>query len=471
MRRLIRAVLAAWLCLGLCAPALADAQFLPGMTEAYPLSEPLEMELQAAVQTHMPFDKTRTAQLNALLSHLSLRLKFQATDDAVWGRMAVLADGGEVMSVSARQERQAGQAQFSFLPDRTYAWAANSGVSLEGLLGGGSSGDLSALDGLAAGWLEDGLILLSALPDCMQDYMKTSKVSTTITGMGKAVEKQVVTIPSSAVDGLGTLLAGYVPQGQLQTLLSGMIFSGKQTVTMWRDENGALLRADYAGNAGVSQEDLREVSLIWRLRRDDEQVLDDLTLRTPRVKGSGRNNVVLTRTLKEDSDQSTLDVSLRYEVLAGGVKTVLTGTADLTRDSKEDGQRVTGEVTIQRQQGDESAEKLILSPDLTFTPEGDTLALGTVQIAQSVGSSLKEQADVRMELRRSDWMSWELRPNVITVVMDNMVGISRRIVQGATVELVRRLVLLPAEDTAFLSAGLEPDVWQQIVDAAQSALQ
>ncbi len=32
----------------------------------------------------------------------------------------------------------------------------------------------------------------------------------------------------------------------------------------------------------------------------DEQVLDDLTLRTPRVKGSGRNNVVLTRTLKED---------------------------------------------------------------------------------------------------------------------------------------------------------------------------
>ena len=200
-------------------------------------------------------------------------------------------------------------------------------------------------------------------------------------------------------------------------------------------------------------------------------MLDDLTLRTPRVKGSGRNNVVLTRTLKETANQATLEASLRYEVLARGVKTVLTGTADLTRDSEEDGQRVTGEVTIQRQQGGESAEKLILSPDLTFTPEGDTLAVGTVQIAQSVGSSLKEQADVRMELRRSDWLIWELRPNVITVVMDNMAGISRRIVQGATVELVRRLVLLPTEDTAFLSAGLEPDVWQQIVDAAQSALQ
>lgn len=471
MRRLILAVLAVWLCLGLCAPALAEAQFLPGLAEAYPLSEPVEIELQAAVQTHMPFDETRTAQLNALLSHLALRLRFQAVDDAIWSRMTVLSDGGEVMSVNTRQEHQAGQAQFSFLPDRTYAWAANSGVSLEGLLGGDDSIDPWWLDGLEAGLLADGLILLNALPDALPDYLKTSRISTTITGMGKAVEKQVVTIPSGAVEGLGTLLAGRVPQGRLQTLLSGMVFSGKQTVTMWRDENGALLRADYAGNAGVSQEDLRSVSLSWRLRRDDEQVLDDLTLRTPRVKGSGRNNVVLTRTLKETANQATLEVSLRYEVVAAGVKDVHTVAADLTRDSGEDGQRVTGEVTLQRQQGDESAGKLTLVPDVTFLPEGEILASGMVQVAQSVGSSLKEQADVRMEVRRSDWLIWELRPNVITVVMDNMAGISRRIVQGATVELVRRLVLLPTEDTAFLSAGLEPDVWQQIVDAAQSALQ
>ena len=471
MRRMLRAALAALMCLCLYAPALADARLVPEMAGVYLASEPLEISLSVDVQAHMPFDETRTEQLNAMLSHLALRLRFQAVDDSMWSRMAVLADGVEVMSVSTRQEEKAEQAQFSFLPDRTYAWAANSGVSLEGLLGGDESVDLWGLDSLEAGWLEDGRALLDALPDFMPDALKTSKISTTITGMGKAVAKQVVTIPSGAVDGLGTLLASHVPQGWLQTLLTGMVFSGKQTVTMWRDESGALLRADYAGNAGVSQEDLRSVSLSWRLRRDDEQVLDDLTLRTPRVKGSGRNNVVLTRTLKETENQATLEISLRYEVVASGVKDVRTITADMTRDSGEDGQRVTGEVSLQRQQGDESASKLTLVPDVTFLPEGDTLASGMVQVSQSVGSSLKEQADVRMEVRRSDWLSWELRPNVITVVMDNMAGISRRIVQGATVELVRRLVLLPTEDTAFLSAGLEPDVWQQIVEAAQSALQ
>ena len=76
-----------------------------------------------------------------------------------------------------------------------------------------------------------------------------------------------------------------------------------------------------------------------------------------------------------------------------------------------------------------------------------------------------------LEVRLNDWMSWELQPNVIKVDAGSIEGIRNRILQGATVELVRRLVLLPTEDTAFLSAGLEPDVWQQIVDAAQSALQ
>ena len=306
----------------------------------------------------------------------------------------------------------------------------------------------------------------------MPDNLKTTSISTTINGMGKAVEKQVVTISSADVEGLGTLLVGLIPEGKLRTLLESLQFSGRQTVTLWRNSDGKIIRADYAGNAGVSQEDLREVSLIWRLRRDDEQVLDDLTLRTPRVKGSGRNNVVLTRTLKEDGDQSTLDVSLRYEVLAGGVKTVLTGTADLTRQAEEDGAHLTGEISLQQQVGEDSADKLVLTPELLLTPGSDAaVAAGKIGVACYVGKSLKEQADVTLEVRLNDWMSWELQPNVIKVDAGSIEGIRNRILQGATVELVRRLVLLPTEDTAFLSAGLEPDVWQQIVDAAQSALQ
>ena len=470
-QRWISVALAAMMCLCLCSSAMADARLVPDLEGVYLESEPLEMDISVDVQAHMPFDDTRTAQLNAMLGHVSLQVQYQSLGGEIWSRLAVLADGDEVMAVHQRQTGNVEQARFSFLPETTYEWTDGSGISLQTLLGGDESVQLWGLDGSENTWLDDALPLFDALPGLMPDNLKTTSISTTINGMGKAVEKQVVTISSADVEGLGALLAGLVPEGKLRTLLESLQFSGRQTVTLWRNSDGKIIRADYAGNAGVSQEDLREVSLIWRLRRDDEQVLDDLTLRTPRVKGSGRNNVVLTRTLKETANQATLEASLRYEVLARGVKTVLTGTADLTRDSEEDGQRVTGEVTIQRQQGGESAEKLILSPDLTFTPEGDTLAVGTVQIAQSVGSSLKEQADVRMELRRSDWLIWELRPNVITVVMDNMAGISRRIVQGATVELVRRLVLLPTEDTAFLSAGLEPDVWQQIVDAAQSALQ
>ena len=472
MRRLIGAALAVLMCLCLCAPAMADASLVPELAGIYLESEPLEIDISVDVQAHMPFDDTRTAQLNAMLGHLSLRVQYQSLGGETWSRLAVLADDDEVMAVHQRQTDSVEQARFSFLPQTTYEWDAGSGISLQALLGGGESVAPWGLDGSEGAWLEDALTLFDALPDLMPDHVKTTSVSTTITGMGKAVKKQVLTIPSAEVDGLGILLAGQVPEGKLQTLLAGLQFSGKQTVSLWRNADGKIIRADYAGNAGVSQEDLREVSLVWRMRRDDSQVLDNLTLRTPRVKGSGRNNVVLTRTLKEDGDQSTLDVSLRYEVLAGGVKTVLTGTADLKRKAEDDGAHLTGEISLQQQVGEDSAEKLVLTPGVILTPGSDAaVAAGKIGVACYVGKSLKEQADVHLEVRLNDWMSWELQPNVLRVDAGSIDGISRRILQEATVALVRRLVLLPGEDAAFLSAGLDPDVWQQVVEAAQSALQ
>ena len=471
-QRWISVALAAMMCLCLCSSAMADARLVPELEGVYLESEPLEMDISVDVQAHMPFDDTRTAQLNAMLGHVSLQVQYQSLGGEIWSRLAVLADGDEVMAVHQRQTGNVEQARFSFLPETTYEWTDGSGISLQTLLGGDESVQLWGLDGSENTWLDDALPLFDALPGLMPDNLKTTSISTTINGMGKAVEKQVVTISSADVEGLGALLAGLVPEGKLRTLLESLQFSGRQTVTLWRNADGRIIRADYAGNAGVSQEDLREVSLIWRLRRDDEQVLDDLTLRTPRVKGSGRNNVVLTRTLKEDGDQSTLDVSLRYEVLAGGVKTVLTGTADLTRQAEEDGAHLTGEISLQQQVGEDSADKLVLTPELILTPGSDeVVAAGKIGVACYGGKSLKEQADVTLEVRLNDWMSWELQPNVIKVDAGSIEGIRNRILQGATVELVRRLVLLPTEDTAFLSAGLEPDVWQQIVDAAQSALQ
>ena len=472
MQRLLSAALAALMCLCLCASAMANACLVPELSGVYLESEPLDIGLSVDVQAHMPFDDVRTEQLNAMLRHLSLQVQYQSLGGETWSRLAVLADGDEIMAVHQRQTESTEQVRFSFLPETIYEWPAGGGISLQTMLGADNSVQPWAPDGSETTWLDDALTLFDALPGIMPDNVKTTSISTTITGMGKAVQKQVLTIPSAEVDGLGILLAGLVPEGRLQTLLGSLQFSGRQTVSLWRNADGKIIRADYAGNAGVSQEDMREVSLVWRMLRDDVQVLDDLTLRTPRVKGSGRNNVVLTRTLREDGDQSSLDASLRYEVLAGGVKTVLTGTADLKRQAEEDGAHLTGEVSLQQQVGEESADKMVLKPELVLTPGTEAaVATGKIGVACYVGKSLKEQADVKLEVRLNDWMSWELQPNVVKVDAGNSEGIRARILQVATVALVRRLVLLPEEDTAFLSEGLAPEVWQRIVDAAQSALQ
>lgn len=250
-----------------------------------------------------------------------------------------------------------------------------------------------------------------------------------------------------------------------------LIFSGKQTITLWRSVDGAILRADWSGNAGISQEDMRNVSLTWKLRRDDQQVRDQLTLRTPRSSGSGRNNVVLSRILKQTENGSSLKVDLTYEQVVQGKKTVLTAETDLSRKVKDGNASVTGTVTV-KQQLPEKSERITIKPDVIFqTDSADVLAQGVVNVAQYEGSRLEEQADVHLELKHGSWMFWELRPNIVQVSENNVNVLRQRILDGFTVDMVRRLVLLPPEDTLFLSAGIDPATWNQIVEAAQKALQ
>lgn len=473
MKKLVCICLICSLLLSACSLAMAQAVFLPEL-EGLNGQTPLELLLHADVKAHMPYDDDRLAQFNALFRHLGLRIRYQAMDGEAWSHVDVLVDDEAVAALDQRETADGMQAQFSCLPDDTYAWNGADGLSLTALLDDQPTyATLFGLDGTEEAWLNDGLALLEAMTASMPEFLKESKNIVNIENMGRSAVKQVLTIPAESAGALAAQLTAIVPEGKLRALLSTLTFSGKQTITLWRSSDGAILRADWTGKTGVSQEDMRNVSLTWKLRRDDQQVRDQLTLRTPRVTGSGRNNVVFSRILKQSEKGSTLKSNLTYEQVVQGKKSILTAEMDLARTVKAGNATVTGSMTVKQQRPDKKdADRIVIKPDVSFTPEGgNALASGVVSVSQYEGSRLEEQADVRLELRQGSWMFWELRPNIVKVNETNVDALRQRVLNGLTVDLVRRLVLLPQEDTLFLSAGIDPTTWNQIVEAAQKALQ
>lgn len=480
MRRLWKYLLALCLCLCLPSAALAEVTFIPQLENWNLDTLPIEVTLSADVTTHMPFDDTRTAQLNALLSHLSLRLNFQQLDQEAWSRVAVLVDGQEALSVAQRQMPDATLLQLSSITDRAFSYAAGQEVPsvLTELLGSDSTEvDLYGLDGTEAEWIEDGYTLLRTIGAALEEYKSETSVKTTIKNMGTARTKQVFTIPKAQADALAAAIAECCPEGKLRTLLTSLTFSGKQTLTLYRSESGMLLRADYSGSCGVDADHLRTVTLSWKMRRDDEAVRDTLSLKTPAASGTDRNTLSLERVLTYDkSGNVTLDTEFTYEWVESKQKTTLTGTIDLTNDLTETSSHVSGTVTIKRTlPGEDTASTIKLTPDLViYGEDGLPSAIGSVLVQEYSGKNVVEQADISLSLDVGQYFDWELRSIIIDVdgLTETQAGIvAQEIAASAVTALIRPLVLLPKDDTLFLSADLPEDTWQKLVDAAQSALQ
>lgn len=482
MRRVIVFLLTVMIVVCLSASALGELAFVPQMNDWNPDVAPLEVNLWASVVTHMPFDEERTAQLNALLNHLSLRLNWQRLEGEEWSRLTILVDGTEALSAAQREAQGEMLLQFSVLPDNTYSltsdnFADNSRAMLSFL--GDQEADLSiyGLDGDEDTWLEDGLALLESIGQDLEAYKKEDKVKQSIKNMGTARVKQTYTIPKADAAVLGEAIANNSRDGELRELLTSLIFSGKQTLTLYRAEGGEILRADYSGNCGIDEDHMRKVTLTWKMRRDSDAVRDNLTLKSPAVSGSDRNSITLERAmLANNRGNIRLDEKFTYEWVADKKKTTLSGTVDLENALSEETSHITGTVTVKRVlPGEEKSTSIRLTPDLTVAgADGLPSAQGSITVEQLNGKNVLEKADLSVTLGVGSYFSWETRPQTVSInlLTEEQAAITAgELASAAATALIRPMVLLPKEDTLYLSADLSDEAWQKIVDAAQSALQ
>ena len=472
MRRILLGCIAMLCCLTLTMSAFAETSFLPDLADWDLESIPLELTLSADVTTYASFDEDRLPQLTNLMKHLALRISWQPLIEETQSTVSLLVDGEEAMNFGLQTSSQGGMAQFSVLPDTTYAAedpiALLLGTSLEPIT-------LFGLDGSETAWLREGHELLSALESALAPYLtKESNIKTAIKNMGTARRKQDYTIPKADADQLTALLASACPEGRLKRLVSSLVFSGKQTVHIYRDEAGAPLRVEWSGNCGVDEDHLRQVSLTWRLRRDDTAYRDELTLTSPAVRGSDNNKLTWTCHIEPNkSGHQVLEGELSYTSTISKQKTTLTGKYKLTAKPEDAGTRVTGEASLSQQlPGEDNATSYTFTPDLLFSGDMNLPAIdGTLTIANQIGKKLLSQATLTVGLHRTGYTGWQMRAETVDLsMMDDatIASIRQQVTTAISAALLRRLTLLPRDDLDYLFKDLPEESIQAIINAAQS---
>ena len=474
MKRLLAGMVALVWCLALLPGAGAEAVLTPRLA-LWDDVPAVQMELGADVSVHMPFDEERCGQLNALLKHLTLRLRLIRMEDEKWSRAALCVDGKEAVSFAQRQQDGHTALRVSCLPGETFTTgqAADASSAL-GMLLGETGGDMSlfGLDGSEEAWITDAYALVCSLEEPLSAWCKESAVKTSVKNMGTARIKRSYTVPKDQAEEFASALIAACPMGKLGTLLSGLTFTGQQKLTVLLTKDGAPLRVEYTGKCGPDTKQQRQVTLTWRMRRD-QSTLDELTLKSPAVSGTDRNTLTYSRKLApKKSGGKSYDSKFTYEWVKDRQKTTLSGECSLTCTEKKSGSTLSGSVKLKRQLPDaKSAETVKLTPDLLLTD--DPAVRGTVLAEVYSGSNVIEQAKISVEIMPGETFDWALGENAVSLDgMDqtSLEELRSRVVSAMGAELIPMLVLLPEEDTLYLSADLPPETWQAIMNAARQTL-
>lgn len=440
MKRILCLVL---LCCLWAGSAAAEVQLVPQLSQ-WDETMPVDVLLSVDVRSHMPFDDARCGQLNALLSHLSL---YMQTGSGV-SRVALLVDGQEALWIAQRDGERGAETQVS--------WAEGTFAGDMGTLLGGTEEAIS-LDFSHATWLDEGVTFLEQLAESLDAYKKETSVKTTINGMGTARTKAVYTVPKGEVEA--------VAQAFGACGVEGLAFKGQQKLILWRGADGGILRAEYAGQCGTDESSLRQVSLVWRMCREENRTKDAITLKTPAVSGSDYNTLTCTRQVQQDETGTTsYALSYSYTVRASGEKSIWAGEIDLVGTPEEACTRLTGSVELSETPADTGTKStLVLVPNLLVgETAGAPFVSGVLTVQEKSGKNTLEDADVCIQLAGGAYLMWT-ETQAATISQETLLA-------GMPTALVRHLVLLPAEDTLYLSAGLPEEAWQSIVDAAQAAL-
>ncbi len=448
-------------------PAAAEVPFLVHSREWHLDNTPLDISLTADVSSHMPFDDDRLAMLTPITDLLGMRLITGYDASSV----SISVAGADVLTLYT----SGNSVQLSSMPN--VCFTADGSNVLDLLLGETVTGadiDLFGLRGDSESLLDEGALLLAAIPDSFVEYRKTTKGDTNISGMGKAKYRYDITIPAEQTEYLKDELLRVCPDGWLHDIIAGLAFSGRQTLRAYYNANDVLLRAEFTGTCGY-EGDLRNVNLIWRMRRDAAGHLDEITLRTPAQKGTDKNNLTFSRSIKTSkSGAIEMTGEFAYTITKDKQSDVRKGDFKLTNAYQDGSDVIRGEINLRHlAAGDNKYDQYEFCPDLIISGTQDSPQIeGTLIIREKWGSGITEEALLQIRALHADGAIWPKYAQTVTLTdlsPEELILAQKKCSASIATALVRPIILQLGADAQWFFRDLDASVIQSIIDAANAA--
>lgn len=450
-------------------PALAKTPFLRHAAQWDLNDTPVDVLLTADVTAHMPYDDDRLAMLTPLTDLMSLRLI--TWDDA--GSVTIAIAGEDVLTLLTKD----GDVQFSCIPDVTFTSGEFS--SMDALLGEAVTEtglDFFGLRGDAETLLDDGEALLSGVPEAFAQYGKRTNGKTNISGMGTAQYRYDYTIPAENAAAMQETLLTLCPEGWLREILTGLTFTGKQTLRVYYTADDQLLRMEFTGDCGYG-DDIRETNLVWRMKRTEADRRDEITLHTPARIGTDKNTLTFTRSIvtnKKGAIEMTGEFA--YTVTKDKQTDVRKSDFALVNTPTDAADVLSGKVNIRHlPAGDDKYDQYEFEPALTISGTQDAPVItGTLIVREKWASGVTEEATLTIDLKRAEASPWSESTQIIdlsALTESELAQIQQQTSAVIATTLVRPLILALGEDAQWFFKDLDAETIQAILDAAQAAAQ
>ena len=399
------------------------------------------------------FGEERKESLNRLLQHFSLSVN----TDGNTSETVVMIDREPVYSYVEATTESIRKTVYSVSSDKVFVQQEKDG----------------GYDSSVLSFVNDQFFLLNRLLDdiypafektaeMFSDFAKESSVSLNFSGYGKAVKRITISLPDQYVsDRYPAVAADLIDSPEGKAFIGRLLFKGTQKIVLLYDQENHLLRINYDGKAGFSEESMRKVSVVWRCRRSDEGKKDHLTLKTPSVSGYDKYNLTYER--EEDNgsqDPQTIKWDLQLDFREGQVKKKTGFKADLTFAEN----TLKGEVSYsEKQDGNEA--KVTIVPSIQ--KEKPSEYYGTIEIANYSGKIVLTRTEYTVQISPGKNLT------VPEIMTDQGNEVSEQGIAADDVQiqdilsgaLIRKLLLLPAEDLVFLNSDIPDEVWNTLVQS------
>jgi len=432
-------------------PSVATATVpIPVLLLTGETDEPLRIVLAAPeVKKISQFDENRTEQLNRLIRHAGIDLSI----DRNCSKIGILIDNEEVFSYL---ENDNAERIYSFEPTEVYQGKANADET--------DDDDivlfLEQVMVRANRYLNDFYTLFAAAPEAFAERTRKEGTELRLSGFGKAVQRVTIPFPADYVkENFPEVLNELTDSEECKKIISGLTFSGAQKIGLLYDAEGRIVRINYDGTVGDSEETLRKVSLVWKVLREDDHQKDSISLKTPSIKGANKDNISLERDI--DSSDNTLgkymwDIQIDHRAGKEDVKQTRFISQLTDNDSVISGIM---EYNIKR---DGENPKLKILTELREENEGEYK--GTIEIADYSGKIEKNRILIQVQIQKGETVKW---PSTglkrIETAENNKIELQNEpedIIAGI---IIQKLFELPEEDLTYFSNEIPVSMWLELV--------